>query len=323
MTLEEQNNYYWKQYTKEASRFNEGKMLQLVNCPLELKTILHGHPYDNYYVYKLPDITLADCNFHYEFLLEYNLANPNVGIYFGCRCITDWGSDHKKAIRCSQKHYEKFKPEIIRTLNATFPNKDFTHRLKITDNANDFTYWPFWITLYEDEDIKQVGLRSLEIIRKIYDFYLTHEYTGSKKRRYNKRTKVCRPITRFTNDAFAFLLEKLDSNLEFNILIEKALKIGCLVKDPILECGYRFNGFDRNEIDKNTGPMGCCLLIDVMCDIMKIKDIPWSAFSCVLLKDNGDAWTTTDIKNQKSNSKSQLTEDYEINRKKIIKIFQD
>ena len=33
-------------------------------------------------------------------------------------------------------------------------------------------YWPFWITLHEDEDIVEVGARAVRLIRSIYEGYL-------------------------------------------------------------------------------------------------------------------------------------------------------
>ena len=54
---------------------------------------------------------------------------------------------------CSMKNGKIFVIMLLLFLKNTFPGKFFTHRFKPTNNANNHTYWPFWITLHEDEDI--------------------------------------------------------------------------------------------------------------------------------------------------------------------------
>ena len=51
----------------------------------------------------------------------------------------------------------------------TFPGKSFTHHFEPTNNANNHTYWPFWITLHKDEDIVEVGTRAVRLIKSVYE----------------------------------------------------------------------------------------------------------------------------------------------------------
>lgn len=51
----------------------------------------------------------------------------------------------------------------------TFPGKSFTHHFEPTNNANNHTYWSFWITLHKDEDIVEVGTRAVRLIKSVYE----------------------------------------------------------------------------------------------------------------------------------------------------------
>lgn len=76
---------------------------------------------------------------------------------------------------------------VTAVLENTFPGKSFTHRFKPTNNANNHTYWPFWITLHEDEDIVEVGARAVRLIRSIYEGYLENEDVEALRKRSGSR----------------------------------------------------------------------------------------------------------------------------------------
>jgi hypothetical protein len=142
----------------------------------------------------------------YEFLIEYDVESPSVGIYYGCRGVTVDGFDHTQEIAQFRHDYDMVKTEICRVLNNTFLDKDFSHRLKLTDNANDGTYWLFWITLNEEEDICDVGVNATTIIRNIFKRYLDGE-VFSNAELPKKRPK--KESMSFTNETFQGLLDNM------------------------------------------------------------------------------------------------------------------
>lgn len=86
--------------------------------------------------------------------------------------------------------------------------KDFSHRFKMTNNAHNGTYWPFWITLYEDEDIKEVGLRATKIIRSVYERMFKGERPTINEEPKPKYTKSL-ALTAFTNKAYDDLVASI------------------------------------------------------------------------------------------------------------------
>ena len=72
---------------------------------------------------------------NYEFLIEYDILSPDVEIYFGVKAISDdWEST------------EEFKNIVIEHWRLVHSGKykRHTHRLKMTNNVNHGTFWPFW-----------------------------------------------------------------------------------------------------------------------------------------------------------------------------------
>ena len=98
--------------------------------------------------------------------------------------------------------------EVLYVLNNTFPEKDYTHRFKPTNNANDNTYWPFWISLYEDEDIIDVAARATIIIRNIYQKYLN----GTVFTKHEIEQKHLVTKTAFTIVAYTEFISSLKTN---------------------------------------------------------------------------------------------------------------
>lgn len=146
-TSSEVNEAYWRKYTEEASLFYKTKMLELGTMD-ELKGSFHGIDAPNHLMYKIDTLYSQDGHRAYEFLIEYDIFEPTVGIYYGCKGLTLEGYSHDKEIEVFNNEWNKIKGQVCTILNNTFPGKNFSKRIKCTDNANDNTYWPFWITLY-------------------------------------------------------------------------------------------------------------------------------------------------------------------------------
>ncbi|MDE6769537.1 MAG: hypothetical protein K2J78_07425, partial [Muribaculaceae bacterium] len=158
------DKYYW---VNKASEHHIRRMLTLAPAD-SLKGDLMGVATPQYMMYRTEVLTSADGNRRYEFLIEYDIYNPSQGIYFGCKSITLPGHDHQEEITKAMEDWRMALPHVLQRLNNVFVDKDFTYRFKDTDNDNDNTFWPFWITLYEDEDPREIGVRALSVIAGVY-----------------------------------------------------------------------------------------------------------------------------------------------------------
>lgn len=185
-------------------------ILKRVNATEEEVEMLHGWRRDDSFLgipaaneieYKLgyPLISL-DGTRAYEFVIEFSINDPNVGIYYGVKGLTlkgdhydqidsfvkdFWGMgmddlikhginkndecpQKAKRNKCPKNKVETVRDLIAKYLNATFPGKDFSQRFMFTDNAWDHTFWPFWIASEPEEDIVWETARAVSIIRRIY-----------------------------------------------------------------------------------------------------------------------------------------------------------
>lgn len=185
-------------------------ILKGVNATDEEVEALHGWRRDDSFLgipaaneieYKLgyPLISI-DGTRAYEFVIEFSVNNPNIGIYYGVKGLTLEGDHYdqldsfvkdfwgmkmddlikhgvNKSDECPRKtkrnndsmnKVETVRDLIAKYLNATFPGKDFSQRFMFTDNAWDHTFWPFWIAAEPEEDIVQETARAVSIIRRIY-----------------------------------------------------------------------------------------------------------------------------------------------------------
>lgn len=257
---EEINNKYWNELTYKSSKLYIEKMHELDDVVKEGKDGLrrddtyHGHEAPVHKMYKLGTLHRKDepLDCGYEFLIEYDTSEPTVGIYYGCKCLFPEGVDPAPYISRFNEEWESVRNEVCTLLNNTFPMKDFTHRFKMTNNANNGTYWPFWITLYEDEDIKEVGLRATKIIRFVYKRMLNGEKPAINEEPKPKNTKSL-ALTAFNNKAYDELVEsiaekldkkgknsakyisKVDKILQEFIEVAKAEKIGIIQEAPLYE----------------------------------------------------------------------------------------
>lgn len=203
---EDINNKYWDKLTYESSRHYIEKMHELNdivkcgNAGLRRDDSYHGHDAPVHMMYKLETLKREEGSIGYEFLIEYDKEEPTVGIYYGCKCLFPEGIDPAPYITLFNEEWESVRNEICTLLNNTFPEKDFSHRFKMTNNANNGTYWPFWITLYEDEDIRDVGLRATKIIREVYKRMLEKRSTRYEKPKPKNTRELT--LTAFTEEAY-------------------------------------------------------------------------------------------------------------------------
>lgn len=265
---------------------------------------LFGTPTPNYLMKKLPSLFSADGCREYEFLIEYDIFNPSQGIYFGCKSLTLPDHRHSVHIQKASEDWNRVKPHLIRRLNNTFPDIDFSCRFLDTDNFNNNTFWPFWISVYPNEDLKNTIFPALEIIRNTYADMLEGRLQEElyPKRKKTKGRKMAEVIS-FTNSSMEKLLTAITNNIRssyaghdfeniskeglslFNRFLTKAVELGYFFKHPNYECAYILTA-DFSDIDFH------CMLKHLFSEmehklkITKIK-IPWSAFLKVFLNSDG------------------------------------
>lgn len=214
------NNRYWDEFTKKSSAYYEEKMNELDGIKgLRRDDSYNGHKAPKHMMYKLETLRREDGAVGYEFLIEYKTTEPTVGIYYGCKCLFPEGVEPSPYIDQFNKEWKMVKNEVLTLLNNTFPDKDFSHRFKATNNANDGTYWPFWITLYEDEDIREVGLRATKIIRDVYKRLLEEKKYAPYEE--PKPKDKCETLTAFTNEAFDELVRAIAENISGESKVSK------------------------------------------------------------------------------------------------------
>lgn len=216
------------QWIRKAGEANISRFSLL--APLEE---LYDNPYgekdSRYLMYKIGSMLSGEKSRKYEFLIEFDTYLPSQGIYFGCKSITLPGWDHKEEILKADRDWKEIKDLVVRRLNNVFIHKDFTSRFKVTDNANNNTYWPFWISLHEDEDIWNVGVRALDIIRQSFKGVSGEnwEFDTSLGKEIYYKEEFNSTDTAFTHKAF----EMLQTNIKRNV--KQSLTKNLLGKDEI------------------------------------------------------------------------------------------
>ncbi len=287
------NEAFWRKYTNEASEFFINKMLMLAPRE-ELRGSFLGHNAPNHLMYKVDTLYSSDGHRAYEFLIEYDIYEPNVGIYYGCKGLTLGSCNHEDEIAIFNKEWEILRPEVCAVLNNTFPGKCFNHRFKLTNNANNNTYWPFWITLQEDEDILEVGMRAVILIRNVYKRFLDSNDPSVIERKEMPKPNIDADVAAFTEATFAEFQKKFhiydkrnlnkeltDRNIELlNRFLKNAVSSGILSINNYYEKAWEAKTLDNSSFIR---------LIYILCQYIKPQrgNIPWKEISNVILDCNG------------------------------------
>lgn len=204
-SLRPSHKYYWR---NRISRHHISRMLSL--APLErLMGDVNGKPDPRYLMYRVETLLSPDGGRRYEFLIEYDIYNPSQGIYFGCKSVTMPEHRHSRELSLANDDWQHVRPHAMLRLNNIFIDKDFTYRFQDTDNANDNTYWPFWISLYEDEDPQALAVRALSTIAAAY----RQLFEGTLPKISGKIISNEKNVTRtaFTKEAYSRLRESIQS----------------------------------------------------------------------------------------------------------------
>ena len=246
-----------ERYTTQSSKFYRDKMMDLVGGKEERLSELRGYVHDvelpNHLMYRVDTLYNPDGYRFYEFLIEYNVKKPAEGIYYGCRGLTKEGFDHDHAVKLFRQEWDEIKGRLCQVLNNIFPDKDFSQRLKMTDDANTNTYWLFWISLYEDEDIKKVGLLATEKIRDVFRFYINdRDWFNDHPLQIHEKNII--PKTAFYNENYKALLEKIKDKEVFIKVLLRFEEEGWIEASPFYEKAWIFKGATghRQNVAKET-----------------------------------------------------------------------
>ena len=123
---------------------------------------LHGVFQPKYLMLKLARMRDETAAINYEFLVEYSLFEPTVGIYFGIKAVSDkWVSDDK-----FMSHAENAVEKLSRSSKLLKSRRLCMHPR--TDNAENGTYWPLWLPSPDCNDLK----KEIDYLRKIYRHFV-------------------------------------------------------------------------------------------------------------------------------------------------------
>lgn len=202
------DKYYWSNRASIHHMERLRKYLPKDKDPMQI--LLTGEP--RYIEHTEEQVYSADGHRRYDLLIEYDIYHPSHGIYFGCRATTLPSFDHAYESRVALKEWNAVLPLAIRRLNNVFPEKDFSCRLRDTDNDNDRTFWPFWISLHEDESPCDLACVALRILAAAY-----HDFIEGKRSDVGMpdRISIVYPAikTAFTIESYETFLKRLTSNV--------------------------------------------------------------------------------------------------------------
>ncbi|MDE7350507.1 MAG: hypothetical protein K2N25_05525 [Muribaculaceae bacterium] len=205
------DKYYW---SNRASTHHIERLRDFLPEGSDPERILHsGNP--RYIEHIEENLGSTDGHRRYDFLIEYDIYHPSHGIYFGCRSTSLPGFDHSVETKVALKEWNKVLPLAIRRLNNVFPDKDFSCRLRDTDNDNDRTFWPFWISLHEDESPHDVARVALRILAAAYRDYMADNRIVKEM---PEKKVITYPAVRtaFTEDAYDAFLRRFVANVAVN-----------------------------------------------------------------------------------------------------------
>ena len=293
------SKYYW---IDRASEYHQQRMLSLAPHS-EMIGDVRGEPDEKYMMCRLAYLEVPGGGRIYEFLIEYDIYNPSQGIYLGCKSVTLPGFSHSNQIAKAEEDWKRVKPYVLQRLNNIFVDKDFTYRFRLTDNEHNRTFWPFWISLYEEEDPKEVGLRVLDIIHRTYRDY----FAGALPTAFPAQTSPKRIVvaTAYTEDAFQTLEEKVKKNLRKKLsdprlpekgwemvkgFIEKGEQEGWLHRVGGYEMAWCLSG-EYGDVDFN---IVMKLLFEKIGDAVGVSGIPvpWEALIRIFLRADCTAYKT-------------------------------
>lgn len=291
------DKYHW---ANRASEYHKTRMLSLAGA-CDLIGDVRGEKDEKYMMYLVDSIDYPDGGRRYEFLIEYDIYNPSQGIYFGCKSLTLPPHRHSGQIRKAEDDWRKAMPYVLQRLNNTFIDKDFTYRFRETDNDHNGTFWPFWISLYEDEDPREVGVRALEIISGVYRELV--EGTLPPASVIPSSVKKLEVRTAFTVSAYEVLEERVRKSIRtrsgMNELTDKGWELfeSFISKAEGEGIIHRVKWYERAwNIDSVYGDVDFKCMVQFLLDTIGHRlgidkiGIPWEAMLKVFMRSDGTVY---------------------------------
>lgn len=294
---------------------------ELLNKGFTEDASFNGMTDDHHIAYKYnvnEPLISKDGRSSYEFLIEYSTLEPSVGIYFGCKALIKGGDKDEQQKILSKEWGKVIRSNVIEVLSWTF-GKDFTYRCKPTDNSNNNTYWPFWISLYDDENIVDLAARAVKLIYKVYKQYLnkgenafsTSKQTVTIEPRFKKFKTYC------TKDAYNEFLTTQKLKVPFEdrkSFIERGIERKFFTIDPFYEYALRIQNLSKIEI---------VYFFACICDKWNIRTFkplekdnngnynigsgfPWEYFSSIFLTEHGEPLPISILKTSFNRMKNEM-----------------
>lgn len=274
----------------------------------------------------------------YEFLIEFDKHDPGYGIYYGCRGLI-FDGDQEKEIDTFMAEWEILKESIRPVLNNTFENINFVEaRFQTTDNANNKTFWPFWISLHPGEDIIKVAALATKLIYIAYRDYLQKGISGSIPKRKKKELDLNK--TRYTYGDYQRILKSIKDDekiMKFKHFLNRATQsdIGLFKKDTHYDLAWKVcssnNKEDKYDYRSNYALMHIIEALNEEINLSS-KDLPWSLFTPIILNKDGESIDSlkqqysnlySDIKKGDSKLQEMATDLRDYARELIKKIYQE
>lgn len=238
----------------------------------------------------------------YEFLVELDLVDIGYGIYYGCRGHIKAG-DQKSGIKRIEDDWENLRVEVTAVLNNTFVDKDFSNRFQPTNNANNKTYWPFWISLGADEDVIKVAARATKLICNVYKKYINGWKPREKNEEEDKEKEI--PVrTKYTEEAYKKICDDISKKCgeermkDFDLFIKRLEERGVVILDDRYEKCWKFVELINVQVH---------CLIKTACEVLGLKrpdsngsKVPWGFFSPIFLSTYDEDFDS--IRKQKPNN---------------------
>lgn len=264
-------------------------------------------------------LTSKDGNRGYEFLVEFDKYDPEYGIYYGCRGLILGGDQKEEIDNFLNEWKDSIMPGLCEALNNTFVTMDFSHRFLMTDNANNKTFWPFWIALGEDEDVVKVAARATSLVAKAYKRFLSGE--GLAKGQVDEKTLEVE--TKFTFDAYHKVLKELEkergieARRKYECFIRSAEASKIIEKNDRYECCWKFPSLQNIDVAH---------LMDLLSNEIGLKNtdsarvgVPWKYFIPVFLsKEDKPFDSLKKSLNQHNERNDQLNDEHRAKAKSIL-----
>jgi len=222
----------------------------------------------------------------YEFLVEFDKDDPAYGIYYGCRGLIFGGDQGEQIDIFDREWQENLKYVVCKVLNDTFVDMDFSKRFQMTNNANNKTYWPFWISLGVEEDIIQVAARAMKLIFNIYQMYLSGNLIPETIKTKDKAKSF---ETRYTENAYNSAIKKYCKKAESKRIFEKfirgAVKYHVIEQDFRYEKCYKFVSISNAVL----GYMLSQLCVNMGLSKSEKDKIVWSLFIPIFVSHTGES----------------------------------